>query len=122
MAAASCCKRASRREKLWRERCSVYYGMSNMAWALLELPGWDSNERIGSYLEGRRCSGLVYSPDTRGRLRERPDPHALPPAPLAVGYLCVPADAQFIKALMRGLLPAIWAKAAEPFGTVAQMN
>jgi hypothetical protein len=39
-----------------------------------------------------------------------------------VGYLCVPADAQFIKALMRGLLPAIWAKAAEPFGTVAQMN
>ena len=59
---------------------------------------------------------------TRGRLRERPDPHALPPAPLAVGYLCVPADAQFIKALMRGLLPAIWAKAAEPFGTVTQMN
>jgi hypothetical protein len=56
------------------------------------------------------------------RLGERPDPHALPPAPLAVGYLCVPADAQFIKALMRGLLPAIWAKAAEPFGTVAQMN
>jgi hypothetical protein len=45
-----------------RERCSVYYGMSNMAWALLELPGWDSNERIGSYLEGRRCSGLVYLP------------------------------------------------------------
>ena len=43
-----------------RERCSVYYGMSNMAWALLELPGWDSNERIGSYLEGRRCSGWVY--------------------------------------------------------------
>ena len=48
-----------------RERCSVYYGMSNMAWALLELPGWDSNERIGSYLEGRRCSGLVYLPTGR---------------------------------------------------------
>jgi hypothetical protein len=56
------------------------------------------------------------------RLGERPDPHALPPAPLAVGYLRIPADAQFIKALMRGILPAIWAKAAEPFGPVAQMN
>jgi hypothetical protein len=46
----------------------------------------------------------------------------MPPAPLAVGYLCIPADAQFIKALMRGILPAIWAKAAEPFGPVAQVN
>src|SRR5258706_10578778 len=56
------------------------------------------------------------------RLDERPDPHALPPAPLAVGYLCVPADAQFIKALMRGILPAFWAKAVEPFAPVALTN
>jgi hypothetical protein len=86
-------------------------------------------ERADRFLSRRETLFWVgISPDrlaenyTRGRLRERPDPHALPPAPLAVGYLCVPADAQFIKALVRGLLPAIWAKAAEPFGTVAQMN
>jgi hypothetical protein len=39
-----------------------------------------------------------------------------------MGYLCVPAEAQFIKALMRRILSAIWAKAAEPVGRLAQMD
>jgi hypothetical protein len=39
-----------------------------------------------------------------------------------VGDLCVPADAQFIKALMRSILPAILAKAVESFGPFRQMN
>ena len=48
--------------------------------------------------------------------------HVLPPAEPAAAYLGIPAGAELIKALMRGILPAIWAKAAEPFGPVAQMN
>jgi hypothetical protein len=43
----------------------------------------------------------------------------LPSAVAAVAYLGIPARADLIKALMRGILPAIWAEAAEPLGSVA---
>ena len=74
----------------------------------------------------RQAKSLAFSQQAEfqgwATLGERPDLHALPPAPLTVRYLRVPADAQFIKALMRGIFLAIWAEAAEPLGRVAQMN
>jgi hypothetical protein len=85
-----------------------------------DFPAGDGEGFVGS----RKSLALSRRAEIQGwrRLDERPDPHALPPAPLAVGYLCVPADAQFIKALMRGILPAFWAKAVEPFAPVALTN
>jgi hypothetical protein len=43
----------------------------------------------------------------------------LPPALPAPAYLGIPAGAELIKALMRSILAAISAEAAEPFGSVA---
>jgi hypothetical protein len=43
----------------------------------------------------------------------------LPAAALAAAYLGIPAGAELVKALMRGILPAIRAEAAEPLGSVA---
>src|SRR3984893_12442976 len=85
-----------------------------------DFPAGDGEGFVGS----RKSLALSRRAEIQGwrRLDERPDRHALPPAPLAVGYLCVPADAQFIKALMRGILPAFWAKAVEPFAPVALTN
>jgi hypothetical protein len=40
----------------------------------------------------------------------------------ATAYLGIPAGAEFIKTLMHGILPAIWAKAAEPLGLVVKKN
>ena len=40
----------------------------------------------------------------------------------AVRYLCVPAEAQLIIALMRGILPAILAKTTKLLGSVVQKN
>ena len=72
----------------------------------------------------RRVGELSVPPcgDRRERawLGERPDPHALAPALPAVRYLCVPAKAQLIKALMRGILLAIRTKATELLGSVVQ--
>jgi hypothetical protein len=48
--------------------------------------------------------------------------HVLPPAEPAAAYLGIPAGAELIKALMRGILPAISAEAAEPLGWVTQKN
>src|SRR5438445_9749045 len=53
---------------------------------------------------------------------ESPYFHALAPAALAATYLGIPAGAELIKALMRGILPAIGTEAAEPLGWVAQKN
>jgi hypothetical protein len=36
----------------------------------------------------------------------------------AKAYLGIPAGADLIKTLMGGILPAIWAEAAEPLGSV----
>ena len=44
------------------------------------------------------------------------------PALPAVRYLCAPAEAQLIKALMRGILPAIRAKTTRLLGSVVQKN
>jgi hypothetical protein len=46
----------------------------------------------------------------------------LVPALPATAYLGIPAGAEFIKALMPGILSAIWAKAAESLGYVAKKN
>jgi hypothetical protein len=43
-------------------------------------------------------------------------------AAAAAGYLSVPTGAEFIKALMRGVLTAVSAEAEEPLGPVAQQN
>lgn len=59
---------------------------------------------------------------TRSPPGEGPNLHALLPAAAAAGYLSVPTGAEFIKALMRGTLPAIWANAAKPRGLVVQKN
>src|SRR6202023_1118106 len=48
--------------------------------------------------------------------------HVLPPAEPAATYLGIPAGTELIKALMRGILPAIGAAAAEPLGSIAQKN
>src|SRR5580692_11142458 len=131
MAAASCCKRASRRRSSGADRARALQCLLRHEQHGVDPAGATGLglERADRFLSRRETLFWVgVSPNrlaenyTRGRLRERPDPHALPPAPLAVGYLCVPADAQFIKALMRGILPAFWAKAVEPFAPVAQMN
>ena len=53
---------------------------------------------------------------------KRPNPHALIPTLPATGYLRVPAGAEFIKALMPGILFAIWAKASEALGSVMKKN
>jgi hypothetical protein len=51
---------------------------------------------------------------------ERPHPHAFSPAIPAAAYLGIPADAKLIKAVMRGIIAAIPAEAAESLGSVAQ--
>src|SRR6516225_1442756 len=51
---------------------------------------------------------------------KRPNFHALPSAATAEAYLGIPAGAELIKALMRGILAAISAEAAEPLGSVAR--
>jgi hypothetical protein len=93
---------------------------------------------LSKYLEGRACA---RSFPKRGNPREvetgdrgcgqgclasccsppgkRPNAHALPSAVAAAAYLGVPAGADLIEALMRGILLAIWAEAAEPLGSVA---
>ena len=48
--------------------------------------------------------------------------HVLPPAEPAATYLGIPAGAELIKALMRGILAAISAEAAEPLGWIVQNN
>jgi hypothetical protein len=53
-------------------------------------------------------------------LGKRPNPHPLVAAILATEYLGIPADTEFIKALMRGLLTAISAKSAESLPVVAR--
>jgi hypothetical protein len=55
-------------------------------------------------------------------LSKRPNPHALSPAILAAVYLGIPADAELIRALMRGILTAISAKSVEPLGLDARQN
>jgi hypothetical protein len=51
---------------------------------------------------------------------ERPHPHAFSPAIPATAYLGIPADSEFIKAVMRGILATISAEAEESLGSVAQ--
>ena len=51
---------------------------------------------------------------------ERPHPHAFSPAIPAAAYLGIPTDAKLIKAVMRGILAAIPAEAAESLRSVAQ--
>src|SRR5262249_14559698 len=53
---------------------------------------------------------------------QRPNLHALPRALPATGYLGIPAGAEFIKALVHGILLAVWAKAAGSLGFVVQKN
>src|SRR5215472_7572330 len=58
----------------------------------------------------------------RSALGKRPNPHALPPAIPAMVYLGIPADAELIKAVMRGILTAICAKSAEPLRVLDRRN
>src|SRR5580692_2931052 len=62
----------------------------------------------------RPSRSVLYSPPGK-----RPNAHALPTAAPAAADLGIPAGAELIKALMRGILPAISAEAAEPLGSVA---
>jgi hypothetical protein len=71
----------------------------------------------GKSLPGRTRIGRLYLPPGK-----RPNSHALPPALPAAAYLGIPAGAELIKALMRRILPAISAKAAEPLGSVVRKN
>jgi hypothetical protein len=57
---------------------------------------------------------VLYSPPG-----ERPNAHALPSTVPAAANLGIPAGAALIKALMRGILPAIPAEAAETLGSFA---
>jgi len=58
----------------------------------------------------------------RSPLGKRPNLHALPPAIPAMVYLGIPADAELIKAVMRGILTAICAKSAEPLRVLDRRN
>jgi hypothetical protein len=62
----------------------------------------------------RPSRSVLYSPPGK-----RPNAHALPSAAPAAADLGIPAGTALIKALMRGILPAISAEAAEPLGSVA---
>jgi hypothetical protein len=53
---------------------------------------------------------------------ERPNLHALLPAVPAAADLSIPTGAEFIKAVMRGILTAVSAEAAEPLGSVVQQD
>jgi hypothetical protein len=50
---------------------------------------------------------------------KRPNFHALPSAAPAAAYLGVPAGTELIKALVRGILPAVLAEAAEALRSLA---
>lgn len=61
-----------------------------------------------------RAEPVLYSPPGK-----RPNAHAFPSAVPAAANLGIPAGGELIKALVRGILPAISAEAAEPLGSVA---
>src|SRR6516164_11433257 len=54
--------------------------------------------------------------------RERPNLHALLPAVPAATDLSIPTGAEFIKAVMPGILAAVSAEATQPLGSVVQQN
>ena len=70
--------------------------------------------------------GILGSPEdprrVYSRLGKRPNPHALSSAIPAEIHLGIPADAELIKALMRGIFTAISAKSMEPLGVAACWN
>jgi hypothetical protein len=58
----------------------------------------------------------------RSPLGKGPNPHALPAAISAAVYLGIPADAEFIKAFVRGIIIAISAKTTDPFSVNLRRN
>src|SRR5271169_318588 len=52
----------------------------------------------------------------------RPNCHAFSPTLPATAYLGIPAGPELVRPLVRGVLAAIQAEAAEPLGPIAQKN
>src|SRR5262249_43344219 len=57
-----------------------------------------------------------------GSLDKRPNPRALPPAVPTARYLGIPTDAEFVIAVMKGVVMAIMTEAIEPLGPVAHKH
>src|SRR5262252_9239199 len=72
-----------------------------------------ANRILGSCRDRRRL---------RLPLSKRPNPHALPAAISAAVYLGVPADTEFIKGFVRGIIIAISAKTADSFSVNVRRN
>ena len=80
-------------------------GAKPIALFSLQKTAKTARSRIAQFVAA--AEAVLYSPPGK-----RPNGHALPSAVPAAAYLGIPAGTELIKALMRGILPAIWAEAA----------